>query len=76
MTLEEAEKIRGFIEGIEEAKEFLGFIKGYQEEHLRIYVNNPIYGGIDKNVPKTIAKALVTLTETVIVSLEEQLKNL
>lgn len=73
MTLEEAEKIRGFIEGIEEAKEFLGFIKGYQEEHLRIYVNNPIYG---KNVPKTIAKALVTLTETVIVSLEEQLKNL
>ena len=76
MTLEEAEKIRDFIEGIEESKEFLDFIKNCQGEHLRIYVNNPIYGGIYKNVPKTIAEALVTLTETIIVSLEEQLKNL
>lgn len=76
MTLEEAKKIRGLVEKIEELKNFNFFIKEYREENFSIRSNSMIYGNPCKNVPNEIAEALVTLTETVIVSLEEQLKNL
>lgn len=76
MTLEEAKQIRDFVEGIEEAKEFLDFIKRNKEENLRIYVNNPIYGGLDEKVPKTIAESLVTLSETCIKSMEKKIESM
>lgn len=76
MTLEEARKIRDLVEKIEELKNFNFFIKEYREESFSIRSNSMIYGSPHKNVPNEIAEALVTLTETIIVSLEEQLKNL
>ena len=76
MTLEEAKKIRYLVEKIEELKNFNFFIKEYREESFSIRSNSMIYGNPYKNVPNEIAEALVTLTETIIVSLEEQLKNL
>lgn len=54
MTLEEANKIRDFVEGIEEVKEFLDFIKKNKEENLCIYVNNPIYGCLEKKCQKRL----------------------
>lgn len=76
MTLEEAKKIRDLVEKIEELKNFNFFIKEYREESFSIRSNSMIYGNPYKNVPNEIAEALVTLTETIIVSLEERLKNL
>lgn len=76
MTLEEAKKIRDLVEKIEELKNFDFFIKKYREESFSISSNGMIYGNPYKNVPNEVAEALITLTETIIVSLEEQLKNL
>ena len=76
MTLEEAKKIRDLVEKIEELKNFNFFIKKYREESFSISSNGMIYGSPYKNVPNEVAEALITLTETIIVSLEEQLKNL
>ena len=76
MTLEEAKKIRDLVEKIEELKNFNFFIKKYREESFSISSNVVIYGNPYKNVPNEVAEALITLTETIIVSFEEQLKNL
>lgn len=76
MTLEEANKIRDFVEGIEEVKEFLDFIKENKEENLCIYVNNPIYGCLEKKVPKTIVESLVSLSETCIKSMKKEIESM
>lgn len=76
MTLEEAKKIRDLLKEIEELKEFSDFIRRNKEEYLSIESNDIGRIGCKIDVPKVIAESLATLSETILVSLEGQLKNL
>ena len=76
MTLEEAKKIRDLLKEIEELKEFSDFIRRNKEEYLSIESNDIGRIGCKIDVPKVIAESLATSSETILVSLEGQLKNL
>lgn len=76
MTLEEAKKIRDLLKEIEELKDFSDFIRRNKEEYLSIESNDIGRIGCKIDVPKVIAESLATLSETILVSLEGQLKSL
>ena len=76
MTLEEAKQIRDLLKEIEEVKDFSDFIRRNKEMPLSIESNDFSRIGCKIDVPKVIAESLATLSETILVSLEGQLKNL
>ena len=76
MTLEEAKKIRDLLKEIEEVKEFSDFIRRNKETLLSIESKDIGRIGCKRDVPRVVAESLATLSETILVSLEGQLKSL
>ena len=76
MTLEEAKKIRDLLKEIEEVKEFSDFIRRNKETLLSIESKGIGCIGCKIDVPRVVAESLATLSETILISLEGQLKSL